>query len=87
MNEEAAGPPPQGDEETSRAELGEPRTVEEGAERGLDEGRPDLDEREERIRTERKPMGPPLEEPSQEGARDIPAEAPSEPPADPDDES
>jgi hypothetical protein len=84
MNEEAQGPPPQGDEEATRVELGEPQTLAEEAPRPSDEQRPDLDRREEAIRPVRKPMGPPLEEPSEEGAD---AEAPAEPPADPDDES
>jgi hypothetical protein len=58
MNEETEGPEPQGQSEVQDAEVGEP---ERGGEESVGE-RPDLDARQERIRTERKPAGPPLRE-------------------------
>jgi hypothetical protein len=59
MTEEPEGPAPQGESGVESAELGEPERA--GGEESAGE-RPDLDEREQRIRTERKPAGPPLED-------------------------
>jgi hypothetical protein len=88
MNEQQREPAPHGNEEAHSAELGEPEhepaEVAEGARAEREEERPDLDERESRISTERKPMGPPLEE--GEGARAAEEEAPEpsdEPPTEP----
>ena len=65
MTQESEDPAAHGQSESESAEVGE-------AERGGGEEsaaeRPDLDERQERIRTERKPAGPPLAEDEQESA-------------------
>ena len=63
------------------ADLGEPQTG--GDEEGIAE-RPDLDSREERIRTTRKPAGPALEEPGDEEG--VAGEGDDPPPVDPADE-
>jgi len=70
-------PDPSGSEQTRSASAGFPTEASEV--RSLDEELPDYDEREERISTERLPMGPPLED---ENARFLPAEdiADDEPP-------
>lgn len=86
MNEQAREPAPDGDEEARTVKLGEPEheagEVERGAREEREEERPDLDERERRVSTERKPMGPPLEE-GEEGAAPSPEEEAAEPPAEP----
>src|SRR5688500_10732043 len=65
------------------ADVGEPARAPEGDQR--DEARPDLDDRERRISTRRKAMGPPLRE--REESREHEAERPKqeieEPPVDP----
>jgi hypothetical protein len=80
MNEPESAPPG-GRDEVASASLGEAQRVS-ARERGGGE-RPDLDERERRIATRRKPMGPPLEEPVEprEDTRDVPGA--DEPPVDP----
>jgi hypothetical protein len=55
---------PDGREESESVEAGEPESGRETRERRADE-RPNLDEREQRISTRRKPMGPPLEKPEE----------------------
>ena len=63
---------PDGGEEAVSVEVGEPVRIEDPL-RGSqeDQPRPNLDQREERISTTRKPMGPPIEEdtPSLEESR------------------
>jgi hypothetical protein len=83
MTDEPQGRPPDGGEEAATVEVGEPaRDARDTQRRAREEERPDLDERERRIRTQRKPMGPPLEEP--EGrAEPLAREVPPEPPTDP----
>jgi hypothetical protein len=83
MNEGAEGRAPEGRSEAEAAELGEP---ERGDQRDLgapeeEEARPDLDERERRIRLQRRPMGPPLEEPTEreESLRRERTEGPTDP--------
>jgi hypothetical protein len=75
---------PDGSEESESVEVGEPDSGEER--RGLQEDeRPNLDEREERISTRRKPMGPPLEKPEEtrEADREDREEGPAPGPVDP----
>lgn len=54
---------PDGGQETESVELGDPARIEVETTRGSsqEQPRPNLDQREERISTTRKPMGPPLE--------------------------
>jgi hypothetical protein len=59
MTQESEGPAPLGQSEAESANVGEPERG--GGEESAAE-KPDLDQREERIRTERKPAGPPLAE-------------------------
>jgi hypothetical protein len=75
-NERAAD----GRQDAESIEVGEP-TRESDAERAArEEERPDLDEREERISEQRKPMGPPLPDTEQqEEARRAPTEGPTDP--------
>jgi hypothetical protein len=81
MSDQPSGRAADGREESNTVDAGEP--AREPSEREAQaEERPDLDERERRIRTERKPMGPPLPEPEERGdERDV--EVPPEPPTDP----
>lgn len=84
MTNESQGRAPDGGEDATTVELGEPtRETAATRRRAREEERPDLDERERRIRTERKPMGPPLEAPTEERDDPRPREGPSEPPTDP----
>jgi hypothetical protein len=74
MTENANGPEPEGTESAQRAELGEPSQEEpEAADARAEQPRPDLDERERRLATVRKPMGPPTPR------VDIPPEEAAEP--------
>jgi|GEM_PF-4334138 len=81
------GREPDGDEQAKTSEVGEPRRgLEHDEKRALEEERPDLDERQSRISTRRKPMGPPLddlEERAEDLAREAAPETPPEPPTDP----
>lgn len=53
---------PDGSQETESVELGDPARIDQETRESLeDQPRPNLDRREERISTTRKPMGPPLE--------------------------
>jgi len=84
MSDQSQGQTPDGGEEAARVEVGEPERDSDAAERRAREAeRPDFDERQRRIRTQRKPMGPPLEEPEDRAERRGPEESP-EPPTDPD---
>lgn len=81
MSDESQERTPNGGEESAAAEVGEP--VRDAAERrAREEERPDFDERQRQIRTQRKPMGPPLEEPEERAEIRGPEESP-EPPTDP----
>ena len=83
MSDQSQGRTPDGGEEAARAQVGEPERDSDAVERrAREEERPDFDERERRIRTQRKPMGPPLEEPEDRAELRGPAES-SEPPTDP----
>jgi hypothetical protein len=77
--------PQAGEEEAETVELGTPQREVEREEH--EDVRPDLDERHERIRTTRKPMGPPLTEPDEAEAMDDTfaedARETDEPPVDP----
>jgi hypothetical protein len=94
MNGESQERPPDGSEEAEAVEAGEPthETEEAARARAQAEEKPDIDERESRISTRRKPMGPPLEEPVEraeaeaEPAEMHPPEEPSEPATDMDEE-
>jgi len=78
MTHEPQGPSPLGQSDVESAAAGEPER-----ERGESAAeKPNLDEREERIRTERKPPGPPL--PEEEGEESAEEEQP--PDVDPEDE-
>lgn len=55
--------PSAGHDEAKSLDLGEPEREGNGEEHA--EARPNLDERHDRIRTQRKPMGPPLAEPEE----------------------
>jgi hypothetical protein len=82
MSDQPSGRAADGREEGNSVDAGEPAREPNGEREALDEERPDLDERERRIRTERKPMGPPLPEPEDRGdEREV--EVPPEPPTDP----
>jgi hypothetical protein len=87
MNDQSQGRTPDGGEEAARVQVGEPERGSNADERrAREEERPDFDERERRIRTQRKPMGPPLEEPEDRAERRSPEESPeppTEPPTDP----
>ncbi|MGN6254485.1 MAG: hypothetical protein ACTHO8_05830 [Solirubrobacterales bacterium] len=90
MNEHEREPAPHGKDEANAVELGEPEhepAETEGGERAeRAQQRPDLDERERRISTERKPMGPPFEEREGEaasGAEEEPPAPSDEPPTEP----
>ena len=67
MTQETEGRAPEGRSEAETVELGEPtrRNREEALRAREEEVRPDLDERDRRISTERRPMGPPLREPTE----------------------
>ena len=82
MIEEPESPPPRGQDEAQSLELGDPETPSEGR---REEARPNLDERERRISTRRKPMGPPLEKPEEAREEDIGRrnQGPTERPVDP----
>ncbi len=83
MSDQSQERTPDGGEESTAAQVGEPVRDSDAVERrAREEERPDLDERERRIRTQRKPMGPPLEEAEERGERRGPVESP-EPPTDP----
>jgi hypothetical protein len=81
MSDQSQERAPDGDEESTSVQVGEPAR-ESDAERSVREERPDLDERERRIRPQRKPMGPPLEEAEESAEARGPAES-SEPPTEP----
>jgi hypothetical protein len=83
MNEDPEVRPPTGQDESASVELGEPTSEPEGEER--EERRPDLDERDRRISTRRKPMGPPLQEPEEAREDEFEREErePAERPVDP----
>jgi hypothetical protein len=70
---------PDGRDEAQSVDLGEPERIERGGPQE-DVEPPDLDERQRRIRPERRPAGPPLEETPREERRG--AER-TEPPVDP----
>lgn len=78
---------PDGSQEAKTSRAGEPaRRLEQGERSAREEERPDLDERQSRISTRRKPMGPPLEDMEEEAddlAREAAPEASPEPPTDP----
>lgn len=87
---DTAGRPPErepdGNQEAKTSSVGEPtRELEHGEQRAREEERPDLDERQSKISTRRKPMGPPLEdlEDADDIAREAAPEASPEPPTDP----
>jgi hypothetical protein len=87
MIDNPEGRPPAGRGEANSVEHGEPAHEREARDEALrQEPRPNLDEREDRISTRRKPMGPPLPEPEEprEDALERRDEQPSEPPVDPD---
>jgi hypothetical protein len=65
MSDETEGRAPAGEAEGQSAEVGEP---ERGGGEETPGRQPDFDARQERIRTERKPAGPPLEEAGDEEA-------------------
>jgi hypothetical protein len=75
---------PDGREEAQTIELGEPRRADtEGPDESLEElPRPNLDRRQDRISTERKPAGPPLEA-GPESLDEGRARENTEPPTDP----
>jgi len=77
---------PDGTQEARTSEAGEPSRGLERDASALEEERPDLDERQSRISTRRKPMGPPIEA-LEEAVADLPREAAPElspePPTDP----
>ena len=75
---------PDGREESEPVEVGEPDSGQEARERRADE-RPNLDEREQKISTRRKPMGPPLEKPEEtpEEDREDPDQGAAPGPVDP----
>lgn len=82
MTESAQPTEPDGTEEASRAEVGEPSRIDERAGAGPnDEARPDLDAREERMSTTRKPAGPSREEPEERD--DVPPRQNDQGPTDP----
>jgi hypothetical protein len=87
MSDESQERTPDGGEESARVQLGEPvRDSDADERRAREEERPDFDERQRQIRTQRKPMGPPLEEPEDRAERRGPEESsepPTEPPTDP----
>lgn len=63
---------PDGGEQAEAVEAGEPARVDPDRSRAAredEEPRPDLDERERRVRTTRRPPGPPLRESSDRGDR------------------
>jgi len=61
MSESPEARIPDGVQEAQSVELGDPARVDDEPTRGSLDERPDLDRREERISSTRKPMGPPLE--------------------------
>lgn len=63
MSQDPKGPEPLGEVEAKSADAGEPKR--DGGEESAAE-KPDLDRRQERIRTERKEAGPPLTEDEQD---------------------
>ncbi len=90
-HQEQQEPAPHGSEEAQTVDLGEPEhedaEADEVARAERAEERPNLDEREARISTERKPMGPPLEAGENEhapAAEEQAPEPPGEPPTEPD---
>jgi hypothetical protein len=89
MNEQEREPAPHGTEEANSGELGEPEhepaEIEEALRAEREEELPDFDERHRRISTERKPMGPPLEEEEGEAAPESEEESETseEPPTEP----
>jgi hypothetical protein len=84
MSDQSQGRAPDGGEESATVQVGGPvRDSDDVERRAREEERPDLDERERRIRTQRKPMGPPLEEAEERAEPRGPVESP-EPPTDPD---
>ncbi len=84
MSDQPQGRTPDGGEESAAGQVGEPARDSDAVERRVrEEERPDLDERERRIRTQRKPMGPPLEEAEERAGARGPEES-REPPTDPD---
>jgi hypothetical protein len=85
MSEDPEGRPPAGEAEPVSVDVGEPTRATRGE--GGEERRPDLDERESRISTERKPMGPPLQDPEAPPESDFERRerGPAERPVDPDD--
>ena len=64
---------PDGDEQAEAVEVGEPDRLDPDRTRAAredeEEARPDLDARERRVRTTRRPPGPPLRESSDRGDR------------------
>lgn len=83
MSDQSQERTPDGREESETVQVGEPARESDAVERrAREEQRPDLDERESRIRTQRKPMGPPLQEAEERAERRGPEESP-EPPTDP----
>ena len=82
MNSESEGPAPLGEAEVRSADAGEPQ---EGGREESTAEKPNLDERQERIRTERKPAGPPLAE-DEEVEESAGAEEDDAPEVDPEEE-
>ncbi len=83
MSDQSQERTPDGGEESATVQVGEPVRESDAVERrAREEERPDLDERERRIRTQRKAMGPPLEEAEERAEPQGPEESP-EPPTDP----
>jgi hypothetical protein len=82
MTENGIGPEPEGTESAQRAELGEASQEEpEAAEERAEQPRPDLDERQQRLSSVRKPMGPPT--PRVDTRPEEAAESSTEGPTDP----
>lgn len=79
MRQESEGPAPLGESEVESADAGEPQ--EDGEESAGE--KPDLDQRQERIRTERKEAGPPLSEGEDEGEESAGEEEAEPPDVDP----
>jgi|SRR5215217_932276 len=89
MSDQSQERTPDGGEESARVQVGEPvRDSDANERRAREEERPDLDERQRRIRTQRKSAGPPIEEAEEEerAERRGPEEStepPTEPPMEP----
>jgi hypothetical protein len=83
MSDQTQGRTPDGGDESAAVRVGEAvRESDSDERRAREEERPYLDERERRIRTQRKPMGPPLEDADELAERRGPEESP-EPPTEP----